>query len=118
MSYVDGFVIPVPTGHKQQYREMAARVAPFFLEFGAERVVECWGDDVPHGKSTDFYGAVKAEEGENIVFAWVLWPSREVRDAGHARMMTDERTQPPADAPFDMKRMIFGGFEIILDESK
>ena len=73
---------------------------------------------MPHGKTTDFYGAVKAKEGESIVFAWVLWPSREVRDAGQARMMTDERTQPPTDAPFDMKRMIFGGFEIMLDESK
>jgi uncharacterized protein YbaA (DUF1428 family) len=117
MSYIDGFVIPVPEDRKDDYREMAAKIAPFFLEVGAERIVECWGDDVPHGKTTDFYGAVKAEEGERIVFAWVVWPSREARDAGAARMMADPRMQPPTDAPFDMKRMIFGGFETLLDVS-
>jgi uncharacterized protein YbaA (DUF1428 family) len=105
----------VPADRKEAYREMAARLAPLFRECGAERLVECWGDDVPHGKVTDFYGAVKAEDGEAIVFAWVVWPSREARDAAMARMKTDPRMQPPEDAPFDMKRMIFGGFETILD---
>jgi uncharacterized protein YbaA (DUF1428 family) len=117
MAYIDGFVIPVPADRKEEYREMAARIAPFFLECGAERIVECWGDDVPHGKTTDFYGAVKAEEGEAVVFAWVVWPSRAVRDAGSAKMMTDERMKPPSDMPFDAKRMIFGGFETMLDVS-
>lgn len=116
--FIDGFVVPVPEGNKQAYLDMATKVAPFFVEVGAERVVECWGEDVPHGKLTDFYGAVKAEEGEKIVFAWVVWPSREVRDAGMARMMEDPRMKPPEDAPFDMKRMIFGGFEAILDRGR
>src|SRR4051812_36399936 len=112
--YIDGFVIAVPSDNKEKYREMAARIAPKFIEHGALRIVEAWGDDVPHGKTTDFYGAVKAEEGESIVFAWVVWPSREVRDAGQAKMMADPGMQPPTDAPFDMKRMIFGGFETLL----
>ena len=118
MTYIDGFVVPVPTDKKAAYLEMASTVAPFFIELGAERVVESWGDDVPHGKLTDFYGAVKAEEGEAIVFAWVVWPSRETRDAGMARMMEDPRMKPPENPPFDTKRMIFGGFETILDTAK
>jgi uncharacterized protein YbaA (DUF1428 family) len=115
-AYLDGFVIPVPADKKEAYRAFAARMAPIFLEHGAERIVEAWGDDVPHGKTTDFYGAVKAEPDEAIVFAWVTWPSREARDAGMAAIQAE--IQPPTDAPFDMKRMIFGGFETILDESK
>lgn len=115
MSYIDGFVIPVPTGKKDAYREMAAKVAPVFKEYGATRVVECWGDDVPHGKVTDFYGAVKAEEGESIVFSWIVWPSKEVRDQANEKIMKDPRMQPSADTPFDGKRMIFGGFQVMLD---
>jgi uncharacterized protein YbaA (DUF1428 family) len=115
MAYVDGFVIAVPAGNKEAFRTMAETVAPVFIEHGAERVIECWGDDVPRGQLTDFYGAVKAEEGEIVVFSWVLWPSREARDAGNARIMEDPRMQPPGDMPFDGKRMIFGGFEPIVD---
>ncbi len=115
MSYVDGFVIPVPADGKQAYLDMAAKAAPIFHEYGAIRVVECWGDDVPDGKVTDFKGAVKAEQGENIVFSWIEWPSKEVRDAGMAKVMTDTRMQPDGDMPFDGKRMIYGGFAPMLD---
>jgi len=115
MSYVDGFVIPVPTASKQAFRDLAARVAPLFLEHGATRVVECWGDDVPDGKVTDFKGAVKAEAGETVVFSWVIWPSKAARDEGNKKIMADPRMQPDENMPFDGKRMIFGGFETIVD---
>lgn len=115
MPYIDGFVIPVPTGRRQDYRDMAAKALPIFKEHGATQVVECWGDDLPDGKSTDFRMAVKAEEGENVVFSWVVWPSREARDAGNAKIMADPRMKMEGDMPMDPKRLIFGGFEVLLD---
>ena len=115
MSYVDGFVIPVPANGKQAYLDMATRAASIFKEHGASRVVECWGDDVPDGKVTDFKGAVKADKAENIVFSWVEWPSKAARDAGMAKVMADTRMQP-GDMPFDSKRMIYGGFSTMLDQ--
>ncbi|HEX2554401.1 MAG TPA: DUF1428 domain-containing protein [Microvirga sp.] len=115
MSYVDGFVIPVPAGKKEAYRELAALAAPVFKEHGALRVVECWQDDVPDGKVTDFKRAVQAEDGESIVFSWIVWPSREVRDEGNKKVMADPRLQMNDDMPFDAKRMIYGGFTTLLD---
>lgn len=116
MSYVEGFVAAVPAANKEAYRKHAAEAAPLFKEFGAIRVVECWGDDVPDGKVTDFRGAVKAGEGEVVVFAWIEYPSRQVRDAANERLMADPRMKAMGDAmPFDGKRMIFGGFATILD---
>ena len=114
MSYVDGCVIPVPTAKKAAYLAWAAKAGPVFKDNGALRVVECWGDDVPKGKVTDFWGAVKAEEGETVVFTWIEWPSKAVRDAGMKQVMADPRMQS-ATMPFDGKRMIFGGFEVALD---
>ncbi|XXX79342.1 DUF1428 family protein [Sorangium sp. So ce134] len=117
MTYIDGFVTPVPTGNKAAYREVCAKIAPLFQEYGAIRIVECWGDDVPDGKITDFKGAVKAEPGETIVFSWIVWPSKEVRDQAGEKMRNDPRMQPTGDAPFDGKRMIWGGFEVLFDTS-
>jgi uncharacterized protein YbaA (DUF1428 family) len=117
MSYIDGFVIPVPTGKKQQYRDMAAKASSLFKEYGATRIVECWGDDVPKGKVTDFYGAVKTEPGEGVVFSWIVWPSKEVRDAANQKMKDDPRMKMTPDMPFDGQRMIYGGFEVLLDTS-
>jgi len=116
MSYIQGFVVPVPEGNKQAYIDMAAKVAPMFAEFGALRTVECWGEDIPDGKRTDFKRAVKAEAGERIVFAWVFWPDKATCDAAAEKMQSDERMQPPADIPFDGKRMIFGGFDVAHDD--
>jgi uncharacterized protein YbaA (DUF1428 family) len=115
MSYIDGFVIPVPTGKKEAYREMCTSAAKLFKEYGATRIVECWGDDVPDGKVTDFKGAVKAESGETVVFSWIEWPSKEVRDEANKKMQNDPRMKPPPDMPFDGKRMIFGGFKPLFD---
>ncbi len=86
-----------------------------FKEHGATRVVECWGDDVPDGKVTDFKRAVNAEAGENVVFSWVVWPSKEARDAGNKKIMDDPRMKMHEDMPFDGRRMIFGGFSVLVD---
>ena len=115
--YADGYVVPVPKGNKQAYREMAVKAADVFKEYGATRVVEAWGDDVPEGKVTDFRRAVKAKEGENVVFSFVEWPDKATRDAAWPKIMEDKRMQPDRDKmPFDGKRMFWGGFKSILDE--
>ncbi|SFW26659.1 DUF1428 domain-containing protein [Nitrosovibrio sp. Nv17] len=116
MNYVEGFVAAVPAANKEAYRQLAAEAAVLFKEFGASRVVECWGDDVPDGKLTDFRGAVKAEEDEAVVFSWIEYPSKEARDAANQKIMADPRMKEMgASMPFDGKRMIFGGFAPILD---
>jgi uncharacterized protein YbaA (DUF1428 family) len=115
MTYIDGFVVPVPASNKEAYRALAAKAAPVFKEHGATRVVECWGDDIPAGKQTDFRRAVEAEDDEIVVFSWVEWPSKAVRNEGSPKVMADSRMQPGSEMPFDSKRMIFGGFESLLD---
>jgi len=116
MGYVEGFVLAVPAENKEAYRRHAADAAPMFKEFGATRFVECWGDDVPDGEVTDFRGAVKAKDGEVVLFSWVEYPSKEVRDSAMQKMMADPRMKEMgASAPFDGKRMIIGGFAPILD---
>jgi uncharacterized protein YbaA (DUF1428 family) len=114
-TYISGFVMPVPMANKDAYREMTERHATIFREYGALRLVQAWGDDVPEGKVTDFYRAVKAEPGEAVVFAFIEWSSKQASDEAWAKMMRDERMQPSPDAPFDGKRMFWGGFEKILD---
>src|SRR5215470_13336129 len=116
MAYIDGFVIPVLPGRKEAYRAMAAKAASVFQEHGALQIVEAWEDDVPNGKMTDFRRAVQAREGESIVFSWIIWPSRAVRNAGNQKAMADPRLQPNGDPmPFDMQRMIVGGFTPIVE---
>lgn len=123
MGYIDGYVIPVANEKENEYRKVAEAAAPIFMEHGASQVVENWGDDVKHGETTDFYGAVDAEDGENIVFSWIAWPSKEARDVGNAATMADERFKEGAPEgqpgsmpmPFDGKRLIMGGFVPILD---
>ena len=103
-AFVQGFVLPVRG--KEAYRKMAAEAWPMFERYGALKVVECWQDDVPQGKQTDFYRAVKAEPGEEIVFSYMLWPSREVCDAASEKMQNDPEMKMPDDMPFDPQRMI------------
>ncbi|MDQ3144178.1 MAG: DUF1428 domain-containing protein [Pseudomonadota bacterium] len=115
--YADGYLVPVPNANKEAYRDVASKASQVFRDHGATRVVEAWGDDVPDGKVTDYKGAVKAEPGENVVFSFVEWPSKDVRDEGWKKVMADERMQG-GDMPFDGKRMIYGGFQPILDTTK
>jgi uncharacterized protein YbaA (DUF1428 family) len=116
LMYVDGYVIAVPTANREAYRRLAQDAALIFRDHGALSVVECWGDDVPEGKVTSFPMAVKAGPDETVVFAWVAWPSRAVRDEGMRKAMEDRRMDhDPASMPFDGKRMIFGGFEAIVE---
>jgi uncharacterized protein YbaA (DUF1428 family) len=116
MSYIDGFVVPVPVGNKDAYLAMSKKMTATFKRLGATRVVECWGSDVPDGKVTDFKRAVAAQSGENVAFGWVEWPSKETRDKGNKAMMEDPAMKD-MDMPFDGKRMIFGGFEVLYDTS-
>ena len=114
--YVDGFVLAVPAANKEAYLQHAAEAAPIFKEFGVSRMIECWGDEVPEGKLTDFRRAVQAREDEVVVFSWFEYPSREVRDSANQKMMADPRMKGMMEQmPFDGKRMIFGGFVPILD---
>ena len=116
LSYVDGFVAAVPTAHKEAYLAHAQKAAAVFKEFGALSAVECWGDDVPEGKTTSFTMAVKREDSESVVFSWITWPSKAVRDEAWAKLMTDERLSSEANPmPFDGKRLIYGGFQMILN---
>jgi uncharacterized protein YbaA (DUF1428 family) len=114
--YVDGFVAAVPTANREAYRRHAEAAAVVFKEHGALRLVECWGDDVPAGKLTSFPMAVKAQPDETVVFSWITWPSREARDAGMQKVMADPRLKPESNPmPFDGKRLIYGGFSVIVD---
>ena len=116
MAYIDGFVIAVPTNGKQKFLNHANEIDPLFLQLGATRVLECWGDDVPAGKLTDFRRAVQAKDEETVVFSWVEWPDKHTRDLAMEKMTKDPRFSPESNPmPFDGKRMIFGGFAPILE---
>lgn len=115
MGYIDGFVAPVPANGKDAYLEHARAAGGLFKAHGIARAVECWADDVPHGEQTDFYRAVAAQDGEAVVFAWMESPSKKARDGAMARMMADPDMQK-MEMPFDGQRMIFGGFQPVLDE--
>ncbi|MFT4097079.1 MAG: DUF1428 domain-containing protein [Rhodoblastus sp.] len=114
--YIDGFVAAVPTANREKYRKHAETAAAVFKEHGALKVVECWGDDVPDGKLTSFPLAVQRKDDESVIFSWIAWPSRAARDAGMKKAMEDPRLSPEQNPmPFDGKRMIYGGFETIVD---
>jgi len=115
MAYIDGFVIAVPTANKANFIDHANEMDKFFMELGATRVLECWGDDVPEGKLTDFRRAVQATAAETVAFSWIEWPDKKTRDAAFRKIEELMKTDPRMDSaknpmPFDGKRMIFGGF--------
>ncbi|MYD43283.1 MAG: DUF1428 domain-containing protein [Gammaproteobacteria bacterium] len=121
MSYIDGFLLAVPKANREKFIEFAAFIDPLFLELGATRVVECWGDELPEGKLTDFYKAVNAKEDETVTLAWVEWPDKETRAQGQKRMHElaqsgddrfDEDKHP---VPFDGVRMVTGGFSMVFE---
>lgn len=117
MSYVDGFVVAVPAANKRAYIKLAEEAAAVFKDHGALQVVEAWGDDVPEGKVTSFPMAVQRKEDEVVVFSWILWPSRQARDEGMKKSMEDSRMKMDmSNMPFDGKRMIFGGFEMVVEK--
>ena len=118
MTYVDGFVLAVPTKNLPAYRRMAQRAGKIWMEHGALQYVECIGDDVPVGKLTSFTRAVKLKAGETVVFSWIVYKSRTQRDRINKKVMADPRLadmMDPKALPFDGKRMIFGGFKPFLE---
>ena len=117
MEYIDGFVAAVSNDKKEDYIAFARQAAAVFKDHGATRIVECWGDDVPDGETTSFPMAVKRGENETVVFSWVAWPSKEARDKGNEKVMADPRLKDMDEhVPFDGSRIIYGGFQMVLDE--
>ncbi|MEM7178748.1 MAG: DUF1428 domain-containing protein [Pseudomonadota bacterium] len=114
--YVTGALLAVPTANKQAYIDMATKMAAAFKARGALSVADCWGADVPAGEVTSMPLAVKCGDDETVVFSWITWPSKAVADAGMATVMSDpDLGAVMHNMPFDGKRMIFGGFEIIVE---
>ena len=117
MNYVDGFVVAVPDDNKEKYIQYAKDSAAMFKEYGALKLVENWADDVPQGEVTSFPMAVKCEKNESVVFSWIIWPSKEVRNSGWAKIMNDPRMSEERNPmPFDGRRMIYGGYKIVVEE--
>lgn len=115
MPYVDGFVLAVPKANIEAYKEIARTAGEVWKEHGALSYVECVGDDVPYGQLTSFPRAVQARDDEVVVFSWITYASREQRDAINAKVMADPRLKGPENSPFDGQRMIFGGFQSMIE---
>ena len=117
MPYMDGFVAAVPTANKEKFRQHGEDIDQLFIKHGALKVIEAWGDDVPKGETTDFYRAVKAKDDETIVFSWIIWPDKAARDAGNEKVFADMQAMgdDAMKMPFDGKRMIYGGFEVLVE---
>lgn len=117
MEYIDGLVAAVPNANKTKYIEHAKRTAAIFKNHGALRLIECWGDNVPEGEVTSFPRAVKCQEDETVIFSWIVWPSKAIRDAGMDTIMKDEQLRAEVtQMPFDGSRLLHGGFEKVVDE--
>ena len=118
MAYVDGFLIPVPRRNREKYKKMSTQAAKVWLDHGALGYHECVADDVQYGKSTSFPRGVKLAKGEEVWFSWIVYKSRKDRDRVNAKAMKDPRLadmMDPKAMPFDGKRMVFGGFKMVVD---
>ncbi|MBI1188980.1 MAG: DUF1428 family protein [Alphaproteobacteria bacterium] len=109
MNYIDCFVAAVPRANRDAFIAHAKEAGAIFREYGALRIVDCWGDDVPPGKVTSFPLAVQSKDDEDVIVGWVEWPSKAVRDEANAKLMQDPRMQA-LPMPFDGKRALIGGF--------
>ncbi len=115
MAYIDGFLAAVPDENRDAFVAHAKRSWPIFQDLGALAQWECWGDQIPDGEVTSFGKAVQAKAGETVVLSWVIWPDQATRDAGWEKMMSDpEMEEKMGEMPFDGKRMIYGGFQPIV----
>ena len=112
MSYLDGMMVPVPADRRNDYLRKAREHAELFKAAGALQVLESWGDDIPDGQSTDMKRAIALQPGEAVVFSFILWPSKAVRDAAWPELMQDPRMAMEAQV-FNMTRMIHGGFDVL-----
>ena len=117
-TYTDGMIVPVIEAKREDYRALASKMAKVFREHGATRVIESLADDVKHGEVTDFYRAVKAEDGETIAFSFIEWPDKATRDEAWQKIMADESLRPQGEMPFSGPRMFWGGFEKIVDTAQ
>ena len=117
MAYIDGFVAGVPTANKEKFRQHGETIDQLFKKHGALQVIEAWGEDVPTGETTDFFRAVKAKEDETIIFSWVFWPDKATREAGNEKIFAEMEAmgEEAMKMPFDGKRMIYGGFEVLVE---
>jgi uncharacterized protein YbaA (DUF1428 family) len=118
MSYYTGLIAAVPTARKQEYIAHAAASWPVFQKYGANRMVETWGVDVPHGKLTDFHRAVEAKEDETVVFSWIAWPDKTTADSAWSKMEQDSAMAALPEMPFDGSRMVYGGFKPVYAEGE
>jgi uncharacterized protein YbaA (DUF1428 family) len=118
VNYVDGYVLPVPKKNLQTYRRMAQKAGRIWREHGALEFRECVGDDMKPGKLTSFPQSVKLKRGETVVFSWIVFKSKSDRNRVNAKVMKDPRLAKmmnPKAMPFDAKRMIWGGFKVLVD---
>lgn len=118
MTYYTGMVAAVPTANRQKYTDHLQVAWPMMQKYGATRMIENWGVDTPKGKVTDFQGAVNAKDDETIVFSWLEWPDRTTADKAWSEMQNDPDMAAMGEMPFDGSRMIFGGFDPVMEAGK
>jgi uncharacterized protein YbaA (DUF1428 family) len=118
MAYVDGFIVPVPRDKKRQYLDFANATGAAFIELGAIRIQECWEDDLAYDTDSNFRRALEATDDESILFSWIEWPDKRTRDEAWAKVREPEHNDGGPSPPFEVRRVIYGGFAPILTLEK